>query len=124
MAKKHDVVFHKQKLIDALERSLGIVSAACKEVGISRTMFYEYCKTDPEFKRAVDDIYEIQTDFVENQLLKNIKNGDNAAIIFYLKYKGKKRGYVYSQDIQTTIKTDIVIEPKEDDDIDGIDESF
>jgi len=75
MAKKHDPEWHKEKLLEALERSLGIVTPACKEVGISRNTFYEYYKTDIIFKEAVDDINEITLDFVENNLLKKIKEG-------------------------------------------------
>jgi hypothetical protein len=90
---KHDIETNKKNLLIALEKSLGIVTPACKEVGISRNTFYVYYKNDPEFKAAVDDINEVTLDFVENQLLKNIKNGDNQAIMFFMKYKARKRGY-------------------------------
>ena len=33
---------HKKAMIDALEKSLGIVTTACKNVGIGRTTFYEW----------------------------------------------------------------------------------
>jgi AcrR family transcriptional regulator len=99
--KKHDTEGHKSRLLDALERSLGIVTAACKEVGISRNTFYTYYNTDEEFKRAVDEIYEIQTDFVENQLFKKIKEGSERSILWYMKYKGRKRGYTDNLDITT-----------------------
>jgi hypothetical protein len=99
MAKKHDAVWHKEKLLEALERSLGIVTPACKEVGISRNTFYHYYRTDPEFKAAVDDINEITLDFAENQLLKKIKEGSERSILFYMKYKARKRGYTDSLDI-------------------------
>ena len=99
MAKKHDPEWHKEKLLEALERSLGIVTPACKEVGISRNTFYEYYRTDPEFKTKVDDINEITLDFAENQLLKKIKEGSERSILFYMKYKARKRGYTDSLDI-------------------------
>lgn len=91
---------HKKLLLEALERSLGIVTPACKEVGISRNQFYIYYKEDPEFKAAVDDIDEITLDFVENQLLRKIKEGENQAIMFYMKYKARKRGYTEKLDIE------------------------
>jgi hypothetical protein len=106
---KRDPVLHKKKLLEALERSLGIVTPACKEVGISRNQFYVYYNTDPEFKAAVDDIQEITLDFAENQLLKKIKEGSERAIIFYMKHRGRKRGYAENMDITTNGKdiTDI-----------------
>lgn len=84
----------KARLITALENSLGIVTVACKECGCCRDTFYRYCNEDEEFKRAVDDIENIAIDSVESQLHKNILLGKEASAIFYLKTKGKKRGYV------------------------------
>jgi len=92
---------HKQKLLDALERSLGIVTPACKEVGLSRQTFYRYYNEDLDFKKAVDDINDITLDFVENQLLRKIKDGSERSIMFYMKYKARKRGYTDSIDITT-----------------------
>jgi len=109
----------KEKLLEALEQSLGIVTPACKAVGISRDRFYEYCKTDSEFKRKVDDINEVTVDFVENQLLKAIKDGDAKAIMFFMKYKGRKRGYTNTLDIEGNLNhivdTVKLIEIKKDD---------
>ena len=42
---------HKKAIIDALEKSLGVVTTACKNVGIGRTTFYEWMKDDQERKR-------------------------------------------------------------------------
>ena len=93
----------KKQLIEALTKSLGIVTTACKSVGISRTTFYEYYKDD-EFKNKVDSIDGIALDFAESQLHKQIQEGNTTAIIFYLKTKGKKRGYVERQEIDANIK--------------------
>jgi len=101
MAKKYDPEYNKKILIEAMERSLGIVTAACKECQISRDRFYHYYNTDDDFKKAINDIYDIQTDFVENQLFKKIKEGSERSILFYMRYKGKKRGYTDSLDITT-----------------------
>jgi hypothetical protein len=122
MAKKHDPEWHKEKLLEALERSLGIVTPACKEVGISRNTFYEYYKTDIIFKEAVDDINEITLDFVENNLLKKIKEGSERSILFYMKYKARKRGYTDSLDITSggdKITEIRLIQVKNNDDTDG-----
>ncbi len=101
---------HKKALIEALEKTLGIVTTACIQVGIGRTTFYEYCK-DPEFKLQVDSIDNIALDFAESGLHKKIKEGNIAAIIFYLKTKGKKRGFVERQEITGAegLPTDIKI---------------
>ena len=89
----------KKALIEALEKSLGVVTTACKLVGVNRSTFYQYVKDDPEFAEAVKDINEVTIDFAESQLHKQIKDGNTTATIFYLKTKGKKRGYVEKTEI-------------------------
>lgn len=102
---KQDPKTHKKKLIEALERSLGIVTPACKEVGVSRETFYRYYREDADFKAEVDSINDITLDFVENQLLKKIKEGSERSILFYMKYKARKRGYSDSIDITSDGKS-------------------
>tara|TARA_R110000737_G_scaffold57476_1_gene82822 strand:- start:79 stop:444 length:366 start_codon:yes stop_codon:yes gene_type:complete len=85
---------HKKAIIEALEQSLGVVTTACKKVGISRRTFYDWMSKDEDFKTDVEDIQNIALDFVESQLFKNIKEGKTSEMIFYLKTKGKKRGYI------------------------------
>ncbi len=89
----------KKALIEALEKSLGVVTRACKQVGIGRTTFYNYYNEDKEFAKKVDDIENVALDFAESQLHKQIQDGSTAATIFLLKTRGKKRGYVERQEI-------------------------
>ena len=89
----------KKGLIKALEKSLGVVTTACKQVGIGRTTFYNYYNEDKIFAKQVDDIENVALDFAESQLHKQIQDGSTAATIFLLKTKGKKRGYVERQEI-------------------------
>ena len=42
---------HKKAIIEALEKSLGVVTTACKKVGIGRTQFYNWLKEDYEFAK-------------------------------------------------------------------------
>ncbi len=99
MSKTNKIEHTKKALIEALEKSLGVVTTACKLVGVTRTTFYQYVKDDPEFAEAVKDIEEVTIDFAESQLHKQIKDGNTTATIFYLKTKGKKRGYVEKTEI-------------------------
>jgi hypothetical protein len=98
MANKSEHI--KKALIESLEKTLGVVTTACKMAGIGRTTFYKYYKEDLEFKKAVDDIENIGIDFAESQLHQQIRDGSTAATIFYLKTKGKKRGYIERQEIE------------------------
>ena len=84
----------KEILLKAIEKSLGIISTACEAVGVSRTTYYKYYNEDRDFKQSVDSISDIALDFAESQLFELIKEKNVTSIIFYLKTKGKKRGYV------------------------------
>ena len=94
---------HKKAMLDSLEKSLGVVTAACKAVGIGRTTHYLWMKDDPEYKLAVDELSDVAIDFAESHLHKQIKGGNSTSTIFYLKTKGKKRGYVERQEIEATM---------------------
>ena len=90
---------HKEAVIQSLEKSLGVVTTACKNAGVGRTQFYAWLKEDEDFAAKVRDIENIALDFVESQLFKNIQEGKTSEMIFYLKTKGKKRGYIERQEI-------------------------
>jgi len=90
---------NKKAMIEALEKSLGVVTTACKSVGIARSTHYLWMTTDDEYKNEVEGISDIALDFAESQLHKQIKDGNSTSTIFYLKTKGKKRGYVERQEI-------------------------
>jgi hypothetical protein len=90
---------HKKAILEALEKSLGVVTTSCKKVGIGRTQFYNWLNDDNEFRTKVDDIQNVALDFAESQLHKQIGDGNTSATIFYLKTKGKNRGYVERQEI-------------------------
>jgi len=81
-------------MIEAMKKSLGIVSTACAEVGINRCTHYEWLKNDEQYKEEIDAISESVIDFAESKLHQLINGGDVASTIFYLKTKGKKRGFV------------------------------
>lgn len=83
----------KGKFLESLKASCGIVGAACEAAGISHATYYRWRGEDDAFREKADDIMEGQVDFVESRLLSKIRDGDTTATIFYLKTKGKKRGW-------------------------------
>ena len=89
----------KKAMMEALEKSLGVVTQACKIASVSRTQYYQWLKDDPEFKKQTDDISEIAIDFAESILHSLISKKSVPCTIFYLKTKGKKRGYVETQEL-------------------------
>jgi hypothetical protein len=115
----------KRILLMALEKSLGIVSVACKKANLSRDTHYRWLKEDPKFKAAVMLINELALDFAEGKLFELMQGvtvqqqqGNQqviytlapnvAANIFYLKTKGKHRGYVEKLQLEDLNKDDEV----------------
>lgn len=101
--------YAKKKMLGILEKSLGIVTTACRAAGLSRTQFYEWVRSDPDFKKDVDEMEEIALDFAESKLHGLIDGNDTAATIFFLKCRAKKRGYVERTEIDNTGEVNINI---------------
>jgi hypothetical protein len=106
----------KKAMLKALKANLGIVSKSCEAVGISRGAHYLWMNNDPEYKEAVEEIDESVIDFAESKLhelidgpMKEVLTDEGiqqvkdspvpSAVIFYLKTKGKKRGYIERTEI-------------------------
>jgi len=92
----------KQKMLAALEKTLGVVTTAARSAGIDRKTHYEWLKIDSDYAKAVENIEDIAIDFGESALHKRMNEGSDAAIIFYLKTKAKKRGYIERSEIDFT----------------------
>ena len=87
-------------MLDSLKECSGIVTFACEKVGLSRQTFYRWYREDAEFKERADAINELQIDIAGAlPSEKKIQKGDITAIIFYLKTKGKSRGYTERKEI-------------------------
>lgn len=104
-------------MLEALKKTFGRVSMAAEMVGINRCTHYKWLEQDAEYKEAFEEINEAAIDFVESKLFEKITGvsvqretmagpeiyeqpPSDTAIIFYLKTKGKKRGYVEKQEIE------------------------
>lgn len=83
----------KALMIEALTKTLGVVSLAAEQAGISRSAHYNWMHTDDQYKAAVDSINETTLDIAESKLFECIRQSDFKAITFLLRYRGKSRGY-------------------------------
>ena len=91
---------NKKNVLEALEKSFGVVTTACKNAGVGRTQFYQWLKDDKEFKEKVDDIQNIALDMAESQLHKQIITGNTTATIFYLRPKARTEDTLNGTSIQ------------------------
>ena len=89
----------KERVITALQQNKGVVSHAARALECSRQSIYNYIDRHEEVKEAFDEINEATIDRVEQRMLELIDEGHPTLIIFYLKTKGKHRGYVERQEV-------------------------
>ena len=88
----------KKGMVAALQSTLGIVSPALLKSKISRTTHYKWLKEDDDYKAQCLETAEQALDFAESSLHHQIEEHQTAATIFYLKTKGKGRGYIEKQE--------------------------
>lgn len=88
-----------EEIIEALEKSKGIVSIAAEYLGCNRKTVYARMNANEEIMAAHRHADDSVTDFAETKLIQKINQGDMRAIIFRLETKGKNRGYVKRQEI-------------------------
>ncbi len=83
----------------AVTEAQGLISVAARRLGVDRSAIYQAAKKHPEIQKAIEDARERTTDLAEGKLFQKINEGDNTAILFYLKTQAKKRGYVERQEV-------------------------
>ena len=83
----------KTKFLEEYARNGGVLKAACIATGVSHQQYYAWRRADPEFAAAADEVVELQIDYVEDQLLRQIEAGSTSATTFYLKTRGQRRGW-------------------------------
>ena len=81
----------EKQIIEAIHEHFGIVTSICESLGISTPTFYS--RLTPKAKIELDKARESTTDKVENAFIKNCLQGDRVCQIFYLKTRGRNRGY-------------------------------
>jgi hypothetical protein len=104
-------------VIESIEKHRGIIAVAARALGSSRRTLYNYIEKYPTVKKAYEDANEATIDFVEGKLLDRINKGDTTAMIFFLKTKAKKRGYV--EKVETEQSGDLTIRVIYDDSLPG-----
>lgn len=88
----------KKNFLEALSKTLGIVTHACRLSGVGVRTVYDWKDSDPEFVQAMNDVTNEVKDFAESNLLKQIGKGNVSATIFYLKTQCRDRGYIEKVD--------------------------
>lgn len=114
-----------QRVADALILAQGMKSVAARHLGCTWETVNNYCKRHPTLQTILDDMLESTLDQAEIALQALIRpprddegrfrwRPDLGAICFYLKTKGKSRGFVERQEVEHSGDVTYAIELPED----------
>ena len=97
-----------KKLAEEIEKT-GIVQMSCAKVGLSTSTYYRWYGEDLDFKTKMDSAINIgrknMTDFAESKMIKNINDGQERAIEFYLRHNDDRYRNVYGKELATVIRS-------------------
>lgn len=110
--------------VDQIEAALrnqgGFLSYAAEELNCSQANISQRIKRSERLRKTLREIEESYLDLAESKLLNKVNMEDLGAICFYLKCKGKRRGYIEKQAIELSgdekapVRIERVIVGKED----------
>ena len=72
---------NKERLLKALESSLGVITTALKSTDLSRTNFYKWLQEDEQFAKDVQEIENIQQDFIKSKYYECVKDKVPSVVI-------------------------------------------
>lgn len=94
-----------KQIIEALKATHGFQSQACKllerqlNISFTTSAMSKRISASKEIKSALTEMLTADLDYAENKMWELIKNGNVAAVLFYLKTKGKERGYAERREL-------------------------
>lgn len=87
------------QVAQALAETKGMVYLAAKRLGCSHTTVYNYIEKYATVKDAWDSANGEMGDITELKLYQAVQDGQPWAVAFYLKTKGKGRGYTERMEV-------------------------
>lgn len=107
-----------ERIIKAIKESYGIITNTARRLKVSRQSLHEWINEDEELKNAVKHARENDLkDLIEDALVKNIKKGKEASIIFASKTQLRNRGYQERIEVTDKSKLDDQIQQASENDL-------
>lgn len=91
---------NEKDLNKAIAGSGGIISTVAQRLGMSREHVSRYFSKHPEWRDKLEEELASMIDVGENRLFKKVEAGEWKPLQFFLRTKGKNRGYVERQEVQ------------------------
>lgn len=98
-AGKQKKAYNQKQVVDALVAADGALTIAAKNLGTTFRHLKRYVEENDKMSEVHAAIDEETLDLAEGTLRKWIEKGNLTATIFYLKTRGKKRGYIEDEKV-------------------------
>jgi predicted transcriptional regulator len=90
--------FTVEQIEHALRESAGLQYVAANLLRCAPSTVTSYVQSSKRLQRVIEECQQGVLDLAEGKIVEKIRDGDLTAIIFYLKTKGKNRGYTERQE--------------------------
>ena len=104
-----------ERFLAAIPGTGGLHTVIAKKLGIDRHTVSDYIKRDPMLAAAVAEEVESTLDKVESVFINACLGKDIQACMFYLKTKGKSRGYTEKVEQEVSSKQPLIVKLNEAD---------
>lgn len=107
----------EKEIAKSLRNNGGFVTYTAEELKCYASNISMRISRSEYLQRVLEEIKEEKLDFAESKLFENIDRNEFQSIRFYLKYKGKSRGYQDPKNkisISTSISKDCLIDEETD----------
>jgi hypothetical protein len=82
-----------EKVAEAIRKTGGVLAAAARALGCDRSTIHRYVNDYATVREAYEEANETNLDIAEGKLLEQVRAGDPKQIQFFLRTKGRSRGY-------------------------------
>lgn len=100
--------FTDAQLKEALTKAGGIQAAAAAQLGVTRASVHQRIHKSEEMIAHMEECMESRLDLAESALMRAIGKGEAWAICFFLKCRGKERGYIEQIQVDTTVRVGVL----------------
>ena len=116
----------EEQIAKALKASGGLITHAARKLGVTQPAVSQRVKSSEFLQAVIQEITESTLDLAESQLMEKIREGHIAAIIFYLKTKGRDRGFSERMEINANInaKAGVLVVPPMAESVEAWEQSY
>lgn len=106
--------FTVKQVAEAIRKTNGLLTYTARELGCHYHTVRNYINKHAELQQEYEDIQELVLDLAENNIRQDIKAGSVETAKWYIRYKGRARGFIDKEttDVEVSLVTEIPKTPK------------